>query len=388
MESGGKRQGRGSAEGLTRRSFVEAGMLAAGALIGGSGLARAGNEDSREAVRKTRSYHPDMEYRQLGKTGLWVSAVGLGGHWKRVKVMNQDLVKNRRKVVRRCMEVGINYVDACCAAEVRTYSKALGGHRDEVFLALSHCGQEVRNEKYRTADKLMESLDALLMDADLDYTDLWRITCLEPGGRHSFNTACEMVKALEKAKKQGKARFIGISSHDRRWLKMMVEQFPEIEVILFPYTARSRVLTRRSVSNPASDDREAVGARLDRDPRWNWPDESSLFDLVQKRNVGTFGIKPFASNALFRGTGAPDDPHAEEDDRRARLAIRYILCNPAITAPIPGLINSRQVENVARAVRERRRLDVAEAEELDGIMDEAWAKLPQGYEWLKNWQYV
>ncbi len=55
--------------------------------------------------------------------------------------------------------------------------------------------------------------------------------------------------------------------------------------------------------------------------------------------MGVFGIKPFADNALFKGDGTPESPHREEDDRRARLALRYILGNPAITAPIPGLIN-------------------------------------------------
>ena len=38
------------------------------------------------AIRKTPSYNPDMEYRRLGKTNLLVSAVYLGGHWKRVNI--------------------------------------------------------------------------------------------------------------------------------------------------------------------------------------------------------------------------------------------------------------------------------------------------------------
>ena len=43
---------------------------------------------------------------------------------------------------------------------------------------------------------------------------------------------------------------------------------------------------------------------------------------------------------------------------------------------------------MAKAVKERRKLDVAEAEELKKSMDEAWAKLPVNYQWLKNWEYV
>ena len=228
-----------------------------------------------------------------------------------------------------------------------------------MYIALSYGEREARDPSSRTADKLLEVLDSILMESKQQYVDVWRITCHEPGGKHSFNTSCEIVAALEKAKEQGKARFIGISSHDRRWLKMMIEYFPQIEVILFPYTAKSRVAPKHS-----------------------------LFDAVMKNDVGVFGIKPFASNSLFKGSSSPDDPHAEEDDRLARLAIRYILCNPAITAPIPGLISAHQVDNMAKAVQERRQLDVKEKADLEQAVDQMWAKLPAGYQWLKNWEYV
>lgn len=340
---------------VTRRDFVRDGAAATAALVTGLATAKAASAQK----SKILNYNEEMEYRRLGKTGLMVSAVCLGGHWKRINVMKQDFDKNRYEVISRCIDVGINYVDACSRPEFVAYSKALRGRRDKMYLACSYCGHEVRNPEYRTARKLLESLDSLLKEARQDYCDLWRITCYEPGGKHTFNTSCEIVAALEKAKKQGKARFIGISSHDRRWLKFMIEYFPQIEVILFPYTARSKVVPKHS-----------------------------LFDAVKKCDVGVFGIKPFASNSLFRGDSSPNSPYAEEDDRRARLAIRYILMNPAITAPIPGLISTHQVDNVALAVKERRQLDLAEQRELRKATDEMWARLPRHYQWLKDWEYV
>jgi hypothetical protein len=109
---------------------------------------------------------------------------------------------------------------------------------------------------------------------------------------------------------------------------------------------------------------------------------------MKKLDVGWFGIKPFASNSVFKGDSSPNSPHLEEDNRIARLAIRYILCNPVITAPIPGLISVEQVDNVALAVKERRELDEKETAELGTVMDRAWANLPAHYQWLKNWDYV
>ncbi len=97
---------------------------------------------------------------------------------------------------------------------------------------------------------------------------------------------------------------------------------------------------------------------------------------MKKLDVGWFGIKPFASNSVFKGDSSPKSPHAEEDNRIARLAMRAILCNPAITAPIPGLITPQQVDNAALAVKERRELDHAERAELERVMDRAWANLP------------
>jgi aryl-alcohol dehydrogenase-like predicted oxidoreductase len=340
---------------VTRRGFVQTSAVAAAGVAAGVAASQA----SAAEKKKILNYNENMEYRRCGKTNLMVSAVSLGGHWKRINVMKQDFDKNRHDVVSRCIDVGINYLDACCRSEVCAYSRALKGRRDKMYLALSYCGKETRNKDYRTAKKLLECFDALLSESNQEYTDLWRITCFEPGGRHTFNTSCELVEALEKAKKQGKARFIGFSSHDRRWIKMMIEYFPQIEVICMPYTAKTKQMP-----------------------------EDSVFDALKKCDVGFFGIKPFASNSLFKGDSSPDSPHAREDDRRARLAIRYILCNPIITAPIPGLISIPQVDNMAKAVMERRQLDLAERRELDKAMDEAWANLPKGYDWLKDWEYA
>ena len=140
----------------------------------------------------------------------------------------------------------------------------------------------------------------------------------------------------------------------------MIETYPDqMEVVLFPYTAATKELPTDSV-----------------------------FDAIRRHDVGVFAIKPFADNSLFLGDSSPNSPHAEEDDRRARLAIRYILSNPAITAPIPGLISIHQVDNVAKAVMERRKLDLKEKAELEKAGREMWARLQPDHQWLKDWEEV
>ena len=328
---------------MTRRRFMSetavaaAGVAAGLSAAGGAGAAAAG----KKAVETSKilNYNPDMEYRRQGKTDLMVSAVCLGGH-------SRSNLQQRTEIMSR-----INYCDSCTAGEVRRDAQALKGRRDKMYLSLSHCGHEIRNANYRTAKKLLEVLDGLLKESHQEYTDLWRVTCFEPGGRHSFNTACELVEALETAKKQGKARFIGFSSHDRRWTKFMIEYFPQIDVVCFPFTTMSKAAPR-----------------------------DSLFEALKKCDVGAFGIKPFAAGSLFMRSG-------EENDRRARLAIRYILHSNTVI-PIPGMNSIQHVDNAVKAVKERRQLDVKEKAELDSAAKEAWARLPAHYRWLRNWQYV
>jgi len=380
---------------IDRRDFMVAGALAAGALAGSAGAqtkAPSGAKTPAQAkdpaqakpasAKNILNYNPNMEYRRLGKTGLMVSAISLGGHWKRIEIelgrdktparysdsdfsypKIQGFMQSRDSVLAHCIEAGINYLDAMAAPEVLAYGQLLKGRRDKFYLGYAWWQKEPRFAQWRTANRLLQGLDENLKEAGLDYVDIWRIALpMEgvPDLSELERVEEAAVEGLAKAKQQGKARFTGVSSHNRVWLKSLIEAYPkQIEVVIFPYTAGSKELPT-----------------------------DSLFDTVKEFDVGVFGIKPFADNSLFAGTNFPNDPHAADDDRRARLALRYILSNPAITAPIPGLISVHQVENAVQAIRERRQLDLHEKAELDRATRQMWARLSPGHEWLRDWEYV
>jgi len=333
---------------VTRREFIGDGAKVAAGVAAGAGAAggvvRAADPTQNVDTSKILNYNENMEYRRQGSTDLMISAVCLGGH-------SRSNLQQRTEIVSRCIDLGINYIDACTHGEVCRDAQALKGRREKMYLSLSHCGNEIRNENFREAKKLLAVLDQTLLDSNQEYTDLWRITCFEPGGRHTFDTACEMVEALETAKKQGKARFIGFSTHDRRWIKFMIEYFPQIDCVCFPFTTMSK-----------------------RAPT------DSVFEALKKCDVGAFGIKPFGAGSLFRGD-------REENNRRARLALRYILYTDTVI-PIPGMNDVTFVDNAAKAVMERRELDITEQAEIEGAGKHMWANLPRSYQWLKNWEYV
>jgi aryl-alcohol dehydrogenase-like predicted oxidoreductase len=355
-----------SGNALNRRQFLGQGVAAAGAglLAAGALGAEAPRMPPKEQVL---SFNERMEYRRMGKTNQWVSAISLGGHWKRCPFQGEDFDRNRADIIGRCIDAGINYVDACWGNEILAYSKALKAinKRDRIYFGFSNGGQEVRSAEWRTKAKLMESFEGMLKQAGLDHADLWRITCHEPGGLHEYNTSCEIAAAGQQAVQDGKARFFGISSHDRRWLDFMVREFPIISVVVTPYTAKTK-------ERPTG----------------------SFFDVLRQRDIGFLGIKPFASNSIFRGNSTPDDPNREEDDTRARMALRYCLCCDVLTSPIPGLIFPHHVENCLKAIEERRKEDmqarpaILHDKYFAQVADEAWQRLPPEYQWLKDWEWV
>ena len=363
---------------ITRRRFVRDGSLAATALAAGLGntrTIRAGEADAEEA-RKIRSFNEQMEYRRCGRTNFMVSAVALGGHWKRLtnviggdesagwmtqQIGRADFQENRYEVLTQCIQRGINYVDACCREEILAYAKAIQGRRDQIYFGYSWHLREPRYPDWRGTEKLKQGLEEGMKEAGLDYVDLWRISLNVESSKHTEAEIEQAVAALQWAKASGLARLVGFSSHDRRHLKKLVETYgDQIDVILTPYTAKTKLID----------------------------DEKGLWAAIKRADVGWLGIKPFASNSLFQGDSSPKSPTFEQDNRIARKALRYILCNPAITAPIPGLLTPQQVDNACLAVAERRELDLQEQADLGRAMDRAWAALPDDYQWLKDWEYV
>ena len=349
---------------VTRREFVQdSAAAAAGVAVGAGALAGA---DSAAAAApdatKTRSYNENMEYRRLGRTNLMISAVSIGGHWKKIPTRNnEDFKKNRREVLAACMDHGINYIDACWNNEVTTYAEAVKGRREDIFFGYSFGAHESRFPQWGGAlAKMKESFDGGLKAAGLEYVDLWRITMHENTSKRNKPEEIEIaMQVLDWAKKSGRARFTGVSSHDRPWIAEAVVKYPQLEVIVTPYTAKTK-------QKP----------------------EGSMFESLKKNDVGMIGIKPFASGSVFKSRGLPDSGTKQEDDEIARMVLRYVLSCDALTAAIPGLVTLDQVKNAAKAVTERREFDVAESRRYEEITKDMWTNLPKDYQWLRDWEWV
>lgn len=163
-------------------------------------------------TRPLTSYQPpkpgDIPRRALGKTGEYVSAIGLGG-------FHLGLVGTEReatRIVHAAIDAGITFMDNAWEyhdgkSEERA-GKALVGRRDKVFLMTKVCTHG------RDAKVAMRQLEDSLRRLRTDYLDLWQVheVVYYSDPEHHFRKG-GVIEALDKAKRQGKVRFVGFTGH-------------------------------------------------------------------------------------------------------------------------------------------------------------------------------
>ena len=380
-------------EPISRRTFIRSSSLAAaGAMAGGLARnTRAG--DMSVATSKILNYNPKMHYRRMGKTNLMISEVSLGGHWKNRNAgrywdhfakdeVPPDVAKNRTDVVSACIDCGINYLDITTAAECLCYGVALKGRREKM-----HVGADIHNLGPRGSDRCnvkdqTHNVEECLRLLKTDYLDIWRPQAKMDGS----NTDAEvkvLIETFHRLRDQGKVRHLGMSSHSRPWLEHVIATFPQFEMVIFPCSAKTREKGQTATAANVTEVNPGHGS----------DQTQSIFKTVVEQNVGIVTIKPFFGGSLFESYGKDKFPvmgvGSKKENDLARLTLQCILTNGSITATVPGISTPYEAENAARASYARiLGFSPAEEEWLTSITDERWAKLPEEYAWLRDWEVV
>jgi predicted aldo/keto reductase-like oxidoreductase len=149
----------------------------------------------------------DMLYRQLGSTGIEVSAIGLGGHHIGRQKDEQDSIR----IIRTAIDRGITFLDNSWdyhggGSEVRMGKALRDGYRDKVFLMTKLDG--------RTAKEAARQIDQSLARLQTDHIDLMQhheIIRMEDPDRIFADRGA--MEAVQQAKQAGKLRFIGFTGH-------------------------------------------------------------------------------------------------------------------------------------------------------------------------------
>ena len=159
-----------------------------------------------------------MDYRQLGRSGLRVSALTLGtmtfgGGGNFAKVGSTD-VDGARRQIDRCLDAGVNLIDT---ADVYSngwseeiLGEALGSDRDEVLIAT-----KVRmpmgdgpNDQGLSRHHLIRACEASLRRLGTDHIDLYQVH--EWDGQTPLE---ETLEALDDLQRAGKIRYAGCSNY-------------------------------------------------------------------------------------------------------------------------------------------------------------------------------
>jgi predicted aldo/keto reductase-like oxidoreductase len=149
----------------------------------------------------------EMPYRTLGKTGVKVSCIGLGGfHLGQSKLAEADMIKLFHSAVDRGINFSDNSWDYNQGDSERRVGKALRGYRDKVFVMTKFDG--------RTRGSALKQLDDSLQRLGLDSIDLWQfhenIRLEDPDRFFAEDGAAE---AMLTAKKDGKIKYMGFTGH-------------------------------------------------------------------------------------------------------------------------------------------------------------------------------
>ncbi len=146
--------------------------------------------------------------RPFGSTGLQVSLLALGG-WH---VGAQKTDRAAARLVHAAIDAGVTFMDNAwdyhAGLSEERMGKALAGRRDQVFLMTKVCTHG------RGAKVAMRQLEDSLRRLRTDHLDLWQIHEVSFDNEPAMHFARGgVVEALDRAKAQGKVRFVGFTGH-------------------------------------------------------------------------------------------------------------------------------------------------------------------------------
>lgn len=292
-----------------------------------------------------------MELRSLGRSGLKVSAIGLGGNtFGRTADRDESI-----RIVGRALEMGITFIDtADTYANGRSeelLGEAVAGRRQDVLIA-TKCGHPMSdgpNQRGLSRRWIMQAAEDSLRRLGTDYVDLYQAH--EPDEATPLE---ETLRAMDDLVRQGKARYIGCSNYEagqltqalgiserlglapwvsaqNRWNLLeglsdpeLLPACRELGVRIIPYQPlASGILTgkyRRGEEPPP-------GTRAGDDPRYRRR-------LTDDKITGVERLRPWAEE---RGHNTTD------------LAIAWLLSHPEVSTVIVGARSVSQVEENVRA---------------------------------------
>ena len=305
-----------------------------------------------------------MEKRKFGRTGLDISVLtfgcgAVGG------LMTKGAPADQERAVARALEAGVNHFDTAAAygdgASEQNVGRVFATLKPDVILSTK---VRVPAQRPDIAAAITASLEASLTRLKRDHVDVFQLHNTIDARAHGMTMSVDevlsdVVPALNRAREQGKTRFIGFTAIGETEALLALIASGAFDSAQVPYNAL----------NPSAG--EAIAAA------YPAQDYGCILDRAAEKGVGTIGIRALAGGALSGsvernplglqavepiGSGAD---YAKDAARAKRLepmvreghassltemAMRFVISNPKLSTAEIGLANIGELEAALSAV--------------------------------------
>jgi predicted aldo/keto reductase-like oxidoreductase len=285
----------------SRREFLSTG-LSAGLALPVLGATSAMALEPQSGPQSAKPAVPvKLDYRTLGRTGLKVTTVGMG-----------CMITSDPSVITRAADLGINYFDTARGYShgnnERMVGTALASRRKDVIISTkSHAPNK---------EELQKHLETSLRELNTDYIDIWYL--------HGKNSPDEipddMIEVQQQAKKQGKVRFTGVSTHggQQQLLPWMAKK-GVFDVVLAAYNF-------------------TMDAGMDQ-----------AIEIASKAGLGVVAMKVMAGGPRRLKSG---DPNLKRFTQEGAMlaALKWVIKKPSIATTIPSITDMDQLDENLKAM--------------------------------------
>jgi len=291
-----------------------------------------------------------MSKKVLGKTGIEVSRLSFGSHLKKSLIRNPKL---RDRMIKMGFEYGITTFDVYDHGGYKQFipmGKSLRDFRKDAVISLCIV---------KTTSGIQAEIDDTLTKFHTDYIDLYRLYSIDD----------DRINYMEKNKKAGKIRAIGIVSHDADELMQRVNRYQNIldyVMIIFNFHHNTG---------------------LPNDPNYHSNDYSALIPLCRQMGLGIIGIKPMGSDNMIK-LATDKGFFNDEKTNIAQAMLRYVFQYDEIDSAIPAMNTMDEVKVNLEAVYNPAfsSYDKTVLEKLSRLAATTKRKyLESRYKWLDNW---
>jgi len=280
----------------SRRTFIAAGLGASAVLANPQRPAKAAPDTPSGSQVK-------LTYRTLGKTGLKVTSLGFG-----------CMITSDGTVIERAADIGINYFDTARGYQngnnERMVGAALKSRRKQVYISTkAHSSSK---------ESALNDLETSLRELQTDYVDIWYIH----GVTKPASISDELLEAQTAAKKAGKTRFVGLSTHGgHKEVIPAVAANKHFDVVLTTYNF---------AMEPFMDD---------------------LIRTAADADLGVVAMKVMAGGQRRTGN-APDGKIKDTLKREGAMlaALKWAIKNPDVHTTVPSMTDMDQLDENLKAM--------------------------------------